>query len=129
MTSSDENEMESRKNWKEKENGKLIISGKVETELEKKLMYSQVLFDTDYNFVVILKQRALKRAPNVEIFEEIQKEFSSRLEYEEFIKVNKYNFSVCKPFERLNCDIASLQAKYNYFKREWRKLSDRARNG
>ena len=96
MTSSDENEMESIKtlpkigkkktgtkteNWYNKRKSRNWIA-------EENNVFAKVLVDTDYNFAVILEQRALKRAANVEIFEEIRKEFSSKLENEAFKLTN-----------------------------------------
>ena len=96
---------------------------------EETLLYCEILTDPINNFMVTLEKKALKKSSTKEVFEEIAKEFEEELQKEVFKNRNAKYLKGKKKEADLKIDIKKLQYKYNNIKQQWRKISDKKKNG
>ena len=97
-------------------------------------LFAEVLADEEHNFAAALEELALKKVPNNEVFTLIQKIFDQKLRENHFIEVNKAeNFTnakgVVSEYTPSDTSLEKLRRKYTTLKAEWRKISDRCKNG
>ena len=82
-------------------------------------------------FCCALEELALKKATNNERFRHIKSKFDTARKNEDFVKENKKNFSRKKDatFSDLDTTVAKLRRKYGNLKQNWKKITDRVKNG
>lgn len=82
-------------------------------------LFATVLVDDKNDFALSLETLALKKSANLHIFENIKKEFDTRLKLEtETVQEKSIDTSASK-----------LRAKYKWMKDKWRNYTDRAKSG
>ena len=77
----------------------------------------------------MLETKALKKAPTREVFPLSLQVLNEALTEEGFAIKNSSNYNEKKPFKDLNLDFKKLQSKYSNIKTNWKKYSDRQKNG
>ena len=97
-------------------------------------LFAEVLADKEHNFAAALEEVVLKKAANNEVFTLIQKIFDQKRRENHFIEVNEAeNFTnakgVVSEYTPLDTSLEKLRRKYTTLKAEWRKISDRCKNG
>ena len=97
-------------------------------------LLAEVLADEEHNFTAALEELALKKAASNEVFTLIQKIFDQQRRENHFIEVNKAeNFTnakgVVSEYTLVDTLLEKLRRKYTTLKAEWRKISDRCKNG
>ena len=100
---------------------------------EEKVLFAEVLADTDNNFLVAIEKLALKCSSNEEVFGHIKNLFEISLQDERFIKLNeKNNFTDkkgnLKQYEKLVTSIKKLRNQTKTLKKEWKVITDRVKN-
>ena len=96
--------------------------------------FAEVLAGEEHNFAAALEELALKKAASNEVFTLIQKIFDQQRRENHFIEVNKAeNFTnakgVVSEYTLVDTLLEKLRRKYTTLKAEWRKISDRCKNG
>ena len=97
-------------------------------------LFAEVLAETEHNFAASLEELALKKAANNEVFTSIQKIFNQKRRESHFIEVNEAeNFinakGVVRKYTPLDTSLRMPVRKFTTLKAEWRKISDRCKNG
>ena len=98
-------------------------------------LFTEVLADEEHNFVAALEELALKKAANNEVLtQNTQKIFDQKLKENDFMEVNEAeNVTIAKgvvsEYTPLDTSLEKLRRKYTTLKAEWRKISDRCKNG
>ena len=97
-------------------------------------LLAEVLTDEEHNFAAALEELTLKKAANNEVFTLIQKIFDQQRRENHFIEVNEAeNFQnakgVVSEYTLLDTSLEKLRSKYTTLKAQWRKISDRSKNG
>ena len=94
-------------------------------------LFAKILADENDGFCRALEELALKKATNNEIFRHIKSKFDTARKNEDFVKENKKNFSRKKDatFSDLDTTVAKLRRKYGNLKQNWKKITDRVKNG
>ena len=94
-------------------------------------LLAKILADEDNGFCRALEELALKKATNNEIFRFIKLNFDTARKKEDFVKENMKNFSGRKnaKFSQLDTSVIKLRRKYGNLKQNWRKITDKAKNG
>ena len=98
-------------------------------------LFTEVLADEEHNFAAALEELALKKAANNEVLtQNTQKIFDQKLKENDFMEVNEAeNVTIAKgvvsEYTPLDTSLEKLRRKYTTLKAEWRKISDRCKNG
>ena len=97
-------------------------------------LFGEVLAEEEDNFAAALEELALKKVANNEVFTLIQKIFDQKGRENDFTEVNEAkNFTnakgVVREYTPLDTALEKLRRKYATLKAEWRKISDRYKNG
>ena len=99
------------------------------------ILFTEVLADEEHNFAAALEELALKKAANNEVLtQNTQKIFDQKLKENDFMEVNEAeNVTIAKgvvsEYTPLDTSLEKLRRKYTTLKAEWRKISDRCKNG
>ena len=98
-------------------------------------LFTEVLADEEHNFAAALEELALKKVANNEVLtQNTQKIFDQKLKENDFMEVNEAeNVTIAKgvvsEYTPLDTSLEKLRRKYTTLKAEWRKISDRCKNG
>ena len=98
-------------------------------------LFTEVLADEEHNFAAALEELALKKAANNEVLtQNTQKIFDQKLKENDFMEVNEAeNVTIAKgvvsEYTPLDTSLEKLRRKYTTLKAEWRKISNRCKNG
>ena len=117
-----------RKKSTKKKEKKNAVEARNWTHVEAVLLCA-ILVDPMNGFLQTLESKALKKAPAREVFASILQVLNEASTEEGFAIKNSSSFNEKKPFKDLYLDVKKLQSKYNNIKTDWRKCSDRQKNG
>ena len=97
-------------------------------------LFAEVLADEEDNFADGLEELALKKVANNEVFTLIQRIFDQKGRENDFIEVDEAESfrnvkGAVREYTPLDTALEKLRRKYTTLKAEWRKISDRYKNG